>query len=88
MSLQEPSFIDHITEGCYLANNSFYTIGVLNAKVKFSGKFPNFKLDAMASVDFSFGCLVRNVNQHVFVRNDSQCGVTSLFIRLGNSMRP
>jgi len=35
--LQEPSFINGprspFAEGCYLVNESFYNIGVLNAKV-------------------------------------------------------
>jgi len=48
----------------------------LNAKVKFSGKFPNYKLDATASVRFSFSCFIRDVKQHVFAKNNSQCCLT------------
>jgi len=48
----------------------------LNAKVKFSGKFPNYKLDATASVGFSFGCIIRDVKQHVVAKNDSQSCLT------------
>jgi len=40
----------------------------LNAKVKFSGKFPNYKLDATASVGFSFVYFIRGVKQYVFAK--------------------
>jgi len=43
----------------------------LNAKVKFSGKFPNYKLDATAFVGFSFGCLISDVKQHVCQKRQS-----------------
>jgi len=35
----------------------------LSAKVKFSGKFSKFTLDAKISVDFSFGYITRDVKQ-------------------------
>jgi len=66
-NLQEPSFMDEsrdpFAERWYLLNKSFYNIGVLNAKVKFSGKLSKFTLDAMISVDFSFGYITRDVKQ-------------------------
>ena len=59
MILQELSFIDKsrnpFVEGRYLANKSFYGIGVLNAQVTFSGKLSKFKLNATTSVSFASG---------------------------------
>jgi len=48
----------------------------LNVKVKFSGKFSNYKLDATASLGFSFNCIIRDVKQDVFAKNDSHCCLT------------
>jgi len=48
----------------------------LNPKVKFSRKFLNYKLDATASVGFSFVCFIKDVKQYVFAKNDSQCCLT------------
>jgi len=40
----------------------------LSAKVKFSEKFPNYKLDAVASVSFACSYIFRDVKQQVFVK--------------------
>jgi len=64
------------TERYYLAYKSFIPFVSLNAKVKFSGKFPNFKLDATASAGFSFSYIIRDVKQHIFAKTNSQCCLT------------
>jgi len=40
----------------------------LSAKVKFSEKFPNYKLDAVASVSFACNYIVRDVKQQLFAK--------------------
>jgi len=37
-------------------------------KYSFPGKLSKFKLDATISVGFSFGCITRNVKQHIFAK--------------------
>jgi len=72
MPLREPSFSDEscnsFTEGCYLANKSSFTFCVLNANVKFS--WETFKIQARCRDirRFFFGCITRDVKQHVFAK--------------------
>jgi len=78
MISQEPSFVDEpsnpFAEGCYLASKSFYNIGVLHARVVF---WQTFKIQARCNDihRFSSECITRDVKQHIFVRNESQCDV-------------
>jgi len=46
----------------------------LSAKVKYSAKFPNYKLDAAASVNFACSYIFRDVKQQVFAKTTVNVG--------------
>jgi len=50
----------------------FYTICVSNTKAKYPRIFPNYELDAAASVGFSFVYFIKDVQTTRFCQNDSQ----------------
>ena len=53
---------------------NFYATCVSNTKIKFPGKFPKYKLEATASITFSFSCIIRDVKQQFLPKTTVNVG--------------